>query len=204
VIAKGELVCFFRAPPRIVRNPLQDISVSPDRASRSTDAVPRLFQSPALLSDAVRRLGLAATDRLVKSVDSKRAEDGDTILRIMTNLLTFSHHNFRRDAEQSKPFGGIAQNYSLLPPHRSTIFINNTTDTAGADKKVATDYLFEADSLSAVCEKNALIARQHGRYDHERVFRILSTLVPTSQQNIETSGKSWKSNPLIREVITGL
>ncbi|KAF5386494.1 hypothetical protein D9757_005834 [Collybiopsis confluens] len=91
----GELVCFFRAPPRIVRNaignvlsqsrssaqssverPLPDRDVvingnddphsesRPAAGTTHTPPPPQTFhQSPALISDAVRRLGLAATDR---------------------------------------------------------------------------------------------------------------------------------------------
>ncbi|KAJ7029772.1 hypothetical protein C8F04DRAFT_1115839 [Mycena alexandri] len=194
----GELVCFFRAPPRIVRHVLRDSSISASPAKTVSDipttthdsidlsagqAVPRVFRSPALIADAVRRLSLAAADRIVKPLDPRRPQDGDHILRIMTNLLTFSHDTSQhhRDSESSRPRGeeGSRSNSFAYPaPRRSTVFITNTTHISGGDRKVATGYVFEDETLALVCQKNAEVAREHGRYDHERVFKILQALFP--------------------------
>ncbi|KAJ7184758.1 hypothetical protein C8R46DRAFT_1158882 [Mycena filopes] len=196
----GELVCFFRAPPRIVRHVLRDLSVSaspaktvsdiPTTAHDSVDlsaeqTAPRVFRSPALIADAVRRLSLAATDRVVKHLDPRRPQDGDHILRIMTNLLTFSHDTSQhhRDSESSRPRGedGLRPNSFAYPaPRRSTVFITNTTHISGGDRKVAEGYVFEDETLALVCQKNAEVAREHGRYDHERIFKILQALFPDS------------------------
>lgn len=182
----GDLICFFRAPPRIVRNVLRDISSSSAAsASHSQESVPRLLQSPALVSDAVRRLGLAAKDKTMAPVDPRRADDGpDNILRIMTNLLTFSQHKFRRDSEpKQKPLDEIPANYSLIPMRRSTVYIMRHVDVARADKSVAAEYLFEGQSLSHVCDENAKIATSQSRYDHARVFRVLQSLFPHSEKS---------------------
>lgn len=145
--------------------------------------MPRFFQSPALLSDAVRRLGLAATDRTLASISPRRTDDGpENILRIMTNLLTFSQQKFRRDSD-SKPLDEIPASYSLIPMRRSTVYIMQTVDAARMDKKVAGEYVFESDSISELCDKNACVASAHLRYDHARVFRVLQTLFPTSRKN---------------------
>ena len=146
----------------------------------------RFFQPPALLSDAIRRLGLAATDRRLNPADSRKADDRENILRIMTNLLTFSQQKIRRDSESLKPLGDIPSSYSLLPC-RSTVFINNTADLAGADRTVAMEYVFDSSNLAAVCGKNAAIAREHGRYDHERVFRTLRSLFATVPSGTATN-----------------
>ncbi|KAF7354044.1 WD-REPEATS-REGION domain-containing protein [Mycena venus] len=195
----GELVCFFRAPPRIVRHVLRDASISaspaktvsdiPTTAHDSVDlsaeqAAPRVFRSPALIADAVRRLSLAATDRVVKPLDPRRPQDGDHILRIMTNLLTFSHDTSQhhRDSESSRQRGdeGLRSSSFAYPaPRRSTVFITNTTHISGGDRKVATGYVFEAETLALLCQKNAEVARDHGRYDHERIFKILQALFPS-------------------------
>lgn len=207
----GELVCFFRAPPRIVRNVLRGLSDSqakaPEEPPQPTETPPRLFKSPALVSDAVRRLGLAAVDRIVKPVDPRRADDRDNILRIMTNLLTFSQHKLRRDSE-SKPLGEIPKSYALLPTRRSTVYITNTTNIAGGDRKVATEYIFAAESLGEVCERNAAVAREYGRYDHERAFSTLRTLFSTSERHERVDdGPPWTyfaSNPLALQLIKQL
>ena len=107
--------------------------------------------------------------------------DRSNILRIMTNLLTFSQHksDIGTGGGEVKPLGDILKSYALLAPRRSTVFIENTTNLAGGDRKVAVDYVFEVrrGSLAGVCEENAGVARRHGRMDHERVFRTLRTVV---------------------------
>lgn len=168
---------------------------------------PRLLQSPSLVSDAVRRLGLAATDRMLKPLDPRRPEDGDNILRIMTNLLTVSQHKHRRESE-SKPAGETPKNYAPIPTRRSMVFLSNTTTFAGPDRKVAVDYIFESTSLAEVCERNAVLAQQHGRYDHERVFRILRSLFQTPQQcggtGAEVLWASCAPNTLVYQVVSRL
>ncbi|KAH7909417.1 hypothetical protein BJ138DRAFT_232760 [Hygrophoropsis aurantiaca] len=190
----GELICFFRAPPRIVRNVTRDISASSATASQSA-AAPRFFQSPALLSDAVRRLGLAATDRKAEAVDTRHVEEGDNTLRIMTNLLTFSHHKGRRgsvaDSVDSMP-----PNYALLPTRRSTVFITRPVDVASIKRKVAAEYVFESQSLEKMCEANASIARNNGQFNHERVFKTLQTLFPSS-----STTNAVKYNFVIKRIV---
>ncbi|KAF7977533.1 hypothetical protein HWV62_3304 [Athelia sp. TMB] len=177
----GDLVCFFRAPPRIVRNVLRDMSASP---AAGTDSVPRLLQSPALVSDAVRRLGLAAKDKVVDPASTRKDQDGpDNILRIMTNLLTFSQPKYRRASEpKQKALNEIPGNYSLIPMRRSTVYIKRRIDEARADKAVAEQYKFEAQSLAHLCEENAQIATSKSRYDHARMFRVLQSLFPRSEK----------------------
>ncbi|KAJ6566840.1 hypothetical protein B0H19DRAFT_1067114 [Mycena capillaripes] len=205
-----ELVCFFRAPPRIVRHVLRDVSISASPAKTVSDipttthdsvdlsadqAAPRMFRSPALIADAVRRLSLAATDRVVKPLDPRRPQDGDHILRIMTNLLTFSHDTSQhhRDSESSRLRGeeGLRSNSFAYPaPRRSTVFITNTTHISGGDRKVATGYVFEAETLALVCQKNAEVAREHGRYDHERIFKVLQALFPSHGDSCSATANS--------------
>jgi hypothetical protein len=204
VVLQGDLVCFFRAPPRIVRNVLRNISASPAASSRSPASVPRLFQSPALLSDAVRRLGLAATDRTLASINPKRTDDGpDNILRIMTNLLTFSQHKFRRESDSKHD--EIPASYSLIPVRRSTVYLVRDVDIARADRKVAEQYVFESDSLSELCDKNARIASANLRFDHARVFRVLQSLFPTLEKDSAApSNVPLRFSLLAREIMTRL
>ncbi|KAG0709286.1 hypothetical protein DFH29DRAFT_887529 [Suillus ampliporus] len=186
----GELVCFFRAPPRIVRNPMNEMSASPvtTPASRSSPSAQRLFQSPALLSDAVRRLGMAAIDRdRVLDTLPQSSGDNDTTMRIMTNLLTFSHHHHKRRESMATSASSLPTanpNYAKVPvlTRRSTVFIEGPTDTAFAQRKVAEAYVFGCDgeSVGAICEANAKIAHEHGQWSHERVWRILRGLFPAS------------------------
>ncbi|KAI0689793.1 hypothetical protein BC835DRAFT_1367485 [Cytidiella melzeri] len=171
----GQLVCFFRAPPRIVRHVLQDLKTSHSTASPATaDTAPRLFWSPILLSDAMRKLALAANDREVKSVDLKRAENAHSILHIMSNLFAFSHQKTRRVSDQSRPsLDETPTNYALLPTRRSTIFIKDTSLFVGLDVGAAQEYVFPAAEPVDACKRNVEIARFRGRFDHERVFRML-------------------------------
>ncbi|KAG1770755.1 hypothetical protein EDD22DRAFT_865833 [Suillus occidentalis] len=187
----GELVCFFRAPPRIVRNPMNEMSASPATtpASRSSPSAQRLFQSPALLSDAVRRLDMAAIDRdrLLDSLPQSSG-DNDTAMRIMTNLLTFSHHHHHKRRESmvtsTSSLPTPNPNYAKVPvlTRRSTVFIEGPTDVIFAQRKVAEAYVFghDGESVGATCEANAKIAHEHGQWSHERVWRTLRGLFPAS------------------------
>ncbi|KAG2145097.1 hypothetical protein DEU56DRAFT_978948 [Suillus clintonianus] len=185
----GELVCFFRAPPRIVRNPMNEMSASPATtpASRSSPSAQRLFQSPALLSDAVRRLGMAAIDRDRLDSLPQSSGDNDTTMRIMTNLLTFSHHHHKRRESMATSASSLPTanpNYAKVPvlTRRSTVFIEGPTDTTFAQRKVAEAYVFgrDGESVGAICEANAKVAHEHGQWSHERVWMTLRGLFPTS------------------------
>ncbi|CCM03390.1 uncharacterized protein FIBRA_05520 [Fibroporia radiculosa] len=172
----GALVCFFRAPPRIVRNPMREISVSPSLPSHSMDTAPRLFRSPVFLSDAVRLLSHAAQDR-DEVVDLRPADDANNILRIMTNLFTFPQYKSRRVSEPSKSYEDMPSAYSLLPTRRSTVFIKDASVLAGIDIAAAQDYIFDISDPPDTCKKNAEIARIRGRVDHERVFKVLGAVL---------------------------
>ena len=139
---------------------------------------PSYLRSPALVSDAVRRLGLAAADRFVPPIDPRQRETSGNIIRAMTNLLTVPQPKPRRDSDPKHPSDGISKNYAVYPTRRSIVFSTSTNNIAGADRKVAADYVFTvgSGSLADVCEANAVAARDHGRYDHERVFRTLKML----------------------------
>lgn len=192
--ALGQLVCFFRAPPRIVRNPLREMSMSPSIASRAHDAgaPPRLFQSPALLSDAVKRLSSAAQDHQPQSVERKRGDDtsnGNNVLRIMDNLFTFSQpaqtraSKPRRVSDNSRQVG---DNYALLSSRRSSVYIKSTEGILGIpDTEAAVRYVLQGRDFADVCKTNANVARLLGRSDHERVFRMLHVLSSKrSDQNL--------------------
>ena len=170
----GELICFFRAPPRIVRNPLHEMSASP--SLRAQESAPRIFRAPASLSDAINHLTVASNDR-VPSNTSRRTEDAANILRIMTNLLTFSQGKRRRVSERSQPANDDVP-YALLPTRRrSTVLIKPAASIGHPDRIIASQYQVDTTKPGESCRANALIAKRYGRYDHERVFKTLEILI---------------------------
>lgn len=209
---KGELVCFFRAPPRIVRNALRELSSSSPSSEPRTShelAGPRLFWSPILLSDAVRRLQLAAHDQDTEALEVKRTEDAHSILRIMSNLFTFSHQKSRRVSDQSslRQTDDLQTNYSLLPTRRSTVYIKDASLVTGIDVEAARRYVFPsaADPIAA-CKENANAASLLGRLDHERVLEMLQVLLAEDQKSNGNSGQavSTSSNPLTLTIMERL
>jgi hypothetical protein len=68
---------------------------------------------------------------------------------------------------------------------RSTVFIDAPTDAVYAQRKVAEAYVFGCDgeSVGVICEANTKIAHEHGQWNHERVWRILSSLFLESATN---------------------
>ena len=149
------------------------MSASP--SLRAQETAPRLFRAPASLSDAINHLTVASNDR-PPSNTSRRTEDAANILRIMTNLLTFPHGKRRRVSERSKPVGDDVP-YALLPTRRSTVFIKPPASIGHPDRTIASQYQTDMTKPGESCRANALIAKQHGRYDHERVFKTLEILV---------------------------
>ncbi|KAI0258544.1 hypothetical protein BC834DRAFT_835341 [Gloeopeniophorella convolvens] len=191
---KSYLVCFSRAPPRIVRNPLHELASSPSGPSRSADSIPRLFQSPGLISDAVRRLTLASHDPRVPGTESRRGEDSDNILHIMTNLLLFSRLKQRRPSEQSRPLDDIPANYSVLPTHAVTVFIRDAAHIVDPGQDIAQEYIFDSFTPSDLCTKNAAVARKRFRRDHEHFFTTLGLLLSSFD---ERSPGAWYTNSLV-------
>ena len=169
----GELICFFRAPPRIVRNPIHEVSASP--SLRPQETAPRLFRPPASLSDAINHLTVASNDR-VPSNTSRRTEDAANILRIMTNLFTFSQGKHRQVSERSEPADDDVP-YALLPMRRSTVFIKPAASIGHPDRTIASQYRMDMTKPGESCRANASVAKQHGRYDHERIFKTLEILI---------------------------
>lgn len=203
----GQLVCFSRAPIRIVRNPMHELSVSPSIPQRPVESMPRLFQSPALLSDAVRRLTVASHDRQIATPDFHRGGDeGDSILTIMTNLLVFSRLKQRRASEQSRLFDEIPASYSLLPPQVITVHLRNAGYVVGACREAASEYVFDGKDLEDMCDINGVVARKNERWDHERFFKTMELFVP-SKKTQEAEGDKrragpWGSDPLTYHLIT--
>ncbi|KAJ3493225.1 hypothetical protein NMY22_g20237 [Coprinellus aureogranulatus] len=173
------------APPRILAADDQNQHISSpalDYAQQQQQS--RLFQSPALVSDALRRLSAAARDRHALPFDSRKHESDLNILRTMTNLLTVSRQKVRRDSVTS----GVSRNYSLLPTRRSNVFMMDTMNLAGPDRLVAVDYVFMGASLIEVCERNARVAKERGRWDHERVFRTVQALFRVPEKREDGQG----------------
>lgn len=220
----GELVCFFRAPPRMFQPVARGLTVVPSMKTSQADETPhpthsgmdtpnqqsqqqqsRLFQSPALVADALRRLSLAAKDRVVQPIDSRRPENDLNILRTMTNLLTVSQHKIRRDSLANG--GSGARGVTTVSTRRSNVFIEDTSKIAGPDKLVAEEYIFAAKSIWEYCEKNAEVARDKGRFDHERVFKTLQSLLRAPEKTevegvqVEVVDDSFLSDMLAIEVI---
>ncbi|TDL20252.1 WD40 repeat-like protein [Rickenella mellea] len=168
----GQLVCFFRSLPRIVKSAHGDISSSPSLAARGAETVPKLFQSPLLLSDAVRRLVVSANDQSFGSLQSKWPEDSENIIRIMNNLVSFSQPG-RRAFENTRSAEKVPGNYALVTKRVTVIHIKDRAFVVGAHRAVAADYEHLVDDPAYFCETNAAVAHSHSRFDHERVFRFL-------------------------------
>lgn len=145
---------------------------------------------------------MASTDRSLKLLE-RRPDDGSGVLRIMTNLLTFSERKIHRD-QDSKQLEGTAASYSLVPLRRSMVFIMGTGDVPLYDRQVAAEYVFDCGPIADICEKNANIARHHCRFDHERTFKTLQSLVPRLSCNDGGAKHLFGYNQLAHQVVTRL
>lgn len=107
----------------------------------------------------------------------------ENILRIMNNLLSFSQP--KQNSDSAKPTDGAPNNYSLLPKRMTIVYIKDRSPVIGAHRSLAADYSFEIDDLLVFCNTNARVARRHFRYDHERIFYVLTALL----KGLETPSK---------------
>ncbi|KAJ7205059.1 hypothetical protein GGX14DRAFT_645690 [Mycena pura] len=115
---------------------VSDIPPSHDSIDLGPERPPlRRFRSPSLIADAVRRLRLSATDRVVKPLDARQPQaGGDHILRIMTNILTFSHDTpHHRESERESE---TRTRLTHPAPRRRTVFITNTSHISGGDARI--------------------------------------------------------------------
>ena len=169
---------------------MHELSVSPSVPQRPVESIPHILQSPALVSDAVRRLTVASHDRQIVASDSYRARDeGDSILSIMSNLLLFSRLNKRRLSEQSRMLDEIPASYHLLPPQVITVHLRNASYMVGACRDTATEYIFDGKSLEDMCDVNEKVAREHERWDHERFFKTMKIFLPSMRTGDIKDGK---------------
>ncbi|KIL61826.1 hypothetical protein M378DRAFT_13285, partial [Amanita muscaria Koide BX008] len=124
----GELVCFFRASPRVVRSVLRGLTnssantvstpLSPPRQLEELPPaqpfpepdVPGTLRSPSVVSEAVWKLAEAAKDRGGRSPSGVRrggeGAAGGGIQRVLSNLLAFSQQKNRGDSEANNPSTG--------------------------------------------------------------------------------------------------
>jgi hypothetical protein len=106
----GQLVCIFRSLPRLAKMPPRDMSVGPSIVSREADPpIPSHLQAPIQLSEAVRRLAVAAYDRAFGFgfFDAHEPDDAGNISRIMNNLFSLSHPRQGRSISSSIIHGGV-------------------------------------------------------------------------------------------------
>ncbi|KAF9073093.1 hypothetical protein BDP27DRAFT_1391109 [Rhodocollybia butyracea] len=116
---------------------------------------------------------------------------------------------------------------------RSEVVITNTTGLVGGDKSVAADYVFSLpassgngggvddsaggsainNDLMMVCDWNAAVAKLHGRYDHERIFRsigaVLGTAVTAAMLGVPSekgfsSGSGSRSFSIVKQLLDRL
>lgn len=104
-------------------------------------------------------------------------------------------------------------------PRRSEVVIANTTGLVGGDKCVAQDYIFSAPGYSpedrksdcgnlvVICDWNASVAKAHGRYDHERIFKSLGAVLGSSMvlgDGNQKLGLGFRCLSLVRQLLDRL
>ncbi|KAH7104905.1 hypothetical protein BKA62DRAFT_741578 [Auriculariales sp. MPI-PUGE-AT-0066] len=105
--------------------------------------------------------------------------------------------------------------HPFIAPHRVRVIIKDFSEMihhgSGLDRTLATQYSLAVQDPVTMCRRNAPIARRYRRYDHERVWRTLLTVVGKTVKpkdleadNQDKHGSSpiqWGQNPLARKVL---
>ena len=99
-------------------------------------------------------------------------------------------------SERSKPTNDDVP-YALLPTRRSTVFIKPAASIGHPDRTIASQYQVDMSKPGEACRANVSIAKQNGRHDHERVFKILEILIEgyLAQPNTPTRQKQILGSP---------
>ena len=166
-----------------MRTTTREVSASPSVGSRGPDSGPRSSRSPGMLSDAIRRLARASTDTDDVATESTGGEESSSVLRIMSNLFSYSQPKGRRPSEQSKqqedPPDSFAPRRVATP---STILVADVSQYLGIDIAAAAEYKYTTTNPLDWCKVNSEIARRHNRMDHERVFGVLQIMLVNVQK----------------------
>lgn len=206
--SSGHLVCFFRAPTRVVTATQPELISSP---KPSIPAVPAV-KPPYAVTDAILQLKAASFGRPVTRSSSQGTSGTKNMGQVITKMLTFSPHLDLTDARVSaapRDNELRAQATAL----QNTVHIFTVANSVGPDVSVAQSYSFEAPSLGALCDQNAAIAALTRRYDHQRIFLMLRSLFPhmephTVSETISTAPEpihvSALADNLIRQLYTKL
>ncbi len=147
---------------------------------------------------------MAATDRPFNSFGTKGPNDSHSILRIMNNLLSTSQAKLLQGPERVRVADGVPGNYSLLSKRNSTIYIKNKSAVTRVHRALAVDYVLCGHDPAHFCEVNSVIASRHARYDHERVFRLLRSVLGRSPAHNVEKPPSFHLSPVASTAIKGL
>ncbi|KAG8715111.1 hypothetical protein FRC08_010985 [Ceratobasidium sp. 394] len=174
----GELVCFFPMAPNVTTK--TERTPSPSVASRGTGPGSasriRPFAPSAIVSHALRGLSQLAVDKPPSLTDQPRPRE-------TANVLRFSDHLFARTSVSRSKHSDSVNSWNstnklpLSTPTHSFVVIKNLSSMVPVDRALAGAYIILAKNPAAMCRANADIARNHGRHDHERVWKTLSTLL---------------------------
>lgn len=164
-----------------MRTTTREVSASPSVGSRGPDSGPRSSRSPGMLSDAIRRLARASTD--TDEVVTESGEESSSVLRIMSNLFSYSPPKGRKASEQSKQQEDSPDNFALRRVATpSTILVADVSQFLGIDIAAAAEYKYTTTNPLDWCKVNSEIARRHNRIDHERVFGVLQIMLVNVQK----------------------
>ncbi|KZV59883.1 hypothetical protein PENSPDRAFT_760279 [Peniophora sp. CONT] len=195
----GRLIIFGRVPPRLIRNPLTELSVSPSVPTSSRghgDSVPRFFKSPALISNAVHQLSVASLDRDASLASEDGSAHGghgggvgENIGDIMQSLMFAARGKARR------PSAGASETnnaYALLQTRLSTVALQDLRDVVATGRDMAGKHVFQGPEA---LEKNEEIAKKFGRADHVQFFQTMRLLL---QEGVQ---EHWGTSPLARTIV---
>jgi hypothetical protein len=173
-------------------------SPSPALHRSGGNTLSNAFKTPSLLADAIDALAAiarehAARDGLeIKQVSSE-------VVRIMNlvdwakvrtfgyfDVLSFYSYDIvqpllpdRRNRNVSYSGDRDGEDNRGLGPgsRRSMLVFRSASHLVSPDRALAERYQILGSDLVHLCDLNASIARNHGRYDHEHTFKLLRPLV---------------------------
>ncbi|CAE6525450.1 unnamed protein product [Rhizoctonia solani] len=223
----GELVCFFPAAPVVIRDGRTPSPSTTSRTGTGAGSAGRIrpFAPSAIVSHALRGLSQLAVDKPTNSTSHPRARDAANVLRFSDHLFARTSVSRPRHSDSVNSWNSSNKPAQAAPTH-TFVVIKNLAPLIPSDRALTEKYVVLAKNPAAMCRANAAVAQEHSRHDHERIWKMLATVlqqvVPLyhglqgdarnaasrvfdekKQVSIEDAYKSvqWGYNPLARQIV---
>ncbi|KZV87540.1 hypothetical protein EXIGLDRAFT_723631 [Exidia glandulosa HHB12029] len=202
----GILVCIFPVQPQR----------APASSQPSTLRLGARNKNPRAFTDAPKTVGLLKALKFLreKAVVPDAYAEGDDREEDVASLRGFGAVSPSKGLGYTTPTSEYVLSTTFSAPNKVRVLLKDFSEqlhqSGALDKTLATNYSLKVGDPVGLCIRNAPIARRYRRYDHERVWKTLqSVLGKTASRSRSEPGQEprprevlqWGQNPLARKLL---